>query len=88
MVAMAASVPTPSHERPVLAAFPEHRERLLALAELHADLGELCDDYDTVVAAYDRATSGQITVAGAADEYHRLKLELEVEILDWIGRRR
>lgn len=77
-----------SASRPVLAAFPEHREQLEALLGAHADLDELCDDYDAVVLAYGRATSGDESLAGAADEYHRLKIELEAEILDWIGRAR
>ena len=72
----------------MLDAFPEHRERLRALIGGDDDLDELCDDYDTVAHAYRRATSGEVSLAGAADEYHRLKLELEAEILDWIGRAR
>ena len=77
-----------SPDRPVLDAFPEHRERLIVLFGAHPDLDELCDDYDTVALAYERATSGDVSLAGAADEYHRLRVELEAEILDWIGRAR
>ena len=75
-----------SPDRPVLDAFPEHRERLIVLFGAHPDLDELCDDYDVVAQAYSRATSGDAALAGSADEYHRLKVELEGEILEWIGR--
>ena len=68
--------------RPVMDAFPEHRERLLALISCDEGFAELCDDFDEVVAAHARAiASGNTRQLSHASEYHALRLELESEIL-------
>lgn len=71
--------------RPVLDAFPEHRERLSELIDSDEGFAELCDHFDEVVAAHSRAaTSDQASQHSHASEYHSLRLELETEILQMV----
>ena len=68
--------------RPVTDAFPEHRERVIELIGSDEGFAELCDDFDEVVAAHDRALGAERpNQRGHASEYHALRLELEAEIL-------
>ena len=68
--------------RPVLDAFPEHRDRLGLLIDSDEGFAELCDHFDEVVAAHGRAVeSDHAGHHSHASEYHALRLELEFEIL-------
>lgn len=72
--------------RPVLDAFPEHRERLVLLMDADEGVAELCDHFDEVVVAHGRAVGAdQASQRRYASEYHALRLELESEILQIVA---
>lgn len=67
----------------MVAAFSEHARTVVRLLRVDPDFAQLCDDFDAVVTAYRRASSGELS-SDIADEYHSLRLELEGEILEWV----
>jgi hypothetical protein len=67
----------------VVEAFAEHAPAVERLLCADVEFARLCEDFDAVVTAYRRASSGELP-PGVADEYHSLRLELESEILEWV----
>ena len=72
----------PIHLEYVSKRFPEMRMQILELTLINLDFQEACKDYEYVCADLSRLEIEDQAESSTASELHRLREELEVEILD------